>query len=301
MPHHRAGGLRRRTLSGLLGLALATSAIACAPLRAPQAAPPPGPVAALGADEILRRAEAIRNPDGARASEVEIVTVLPDARAGARQASYSIAALGAAESLALRQSADEMRGALLLFRGDRTWLLQPGPGTNNAYEFHGAQARLGDWVVLRVISLDLRSGWQARLAGEERYGDEPCYKLELTSSSTHLPWSRLLYWIGTSDFRPRRLEGYAASGFLVSMVRYEGFADSPLGPLARRIVVEGGTPQEEIHTASFTDVRPLSCDPSNFTLEGLSAVKDAARSQGVMAKNATRVRIEDLLQDTQRP
>ncbi len=282
-----------------LSAVLAWGAVACASAISPQAprtSPDPATTGSVVpvADEILRRAEAIRNPEVARAMEVEISSVLPDATAPARQASYSVAATDAANSLALRQSDDDMRGATLLMSGDRTWTLRPGAGTREAYEFRGAQVRLGDWVVLRIAGLDLRAGWQTRLVGEERYGDELCYKLELTLAGSTSAWSRLLYWVGKADFRPRRIEGYSA-GMLVSMIRYEGFAEGPWGVFARRIVVEGATPREEIHSATFSDLRPLACDPASVTLEGMLALKDAARARGVMTRHAPRVRIEELL------
>jgi hypothetical protein len=260
-----------------------------------------GPSRALGPDvppkpdEILRRAEAQRNPDVARAVEIDVSTLALDGTTPERRSSYTLLSRGRSDALLLRRSEDRLRGSTVLLAAGKSWMLLPNALSKEPTELKDGQILVSDLLGPWLARLDLSSGWSVVLAGEESFGGVPCFKLELQPSGEAGPYGRVLYWVARTDFRPRRLECYLRSGPLANMTRFEEFAETPHGALPARMVIESASPSQDMHTVRLYDARPLAIDRLDFGPAGMTRLREAARARGALRPTAPRIPIEEIL------
>ena len=231
-------------------------------LRAPQA------------EEILRKAEAVRSPSLDYAVDFTIHGVSKNAKAVAREATYSMIASGKDRTMILMRTPSNLYGALVLMADDRCWMLLPR--ATKTWELSAAQMLAGDISTGDLARSNLTKGYKATLAGEDAVDGEPCWRLELAASSDRAHYGRIVYWIAKKGFLPRKLEHYGHTGKLAKVVDYGDYRKGALGLRPMRLQVESFDEWKETSTLTFSHLRRIRLDPASFTTEGMMKVRDAA-------------------------
>src|SRR5258705_10292718 len=126
-----------------------------------------GPVEARppGAEQILGKAEDIRNPDLDYAVDFTIHTELRGATVSVRDASYSMIASGKDRTVILMRSPVELYGALVLMANETCWMLLPK--ASKPRELSAAQMLNGDVATGDLARANLTRGYTVTLSGEE--------------------------------------------------------------------------------------------------------------------------------------
>ena len=229
----------------------------------------------IDAAEILRRAEDVRSPDFDYALEVAIRSRSADGRSPERNATFAMVAHGKTHTMFLRRTPPVLSDSVFLIADGRHWALMPRAA--KPLELLEGKVIYGEIASGDIARLDFSRSWSAALVGEERFEDDPCYKLELERTGGTGIYTRVLYWIAKSGFLPRRLEYHGTTTQrLVHMARYENYRNTSLGLRPLRMVIEGGNPWEEINVLDFSNLRRIDASPLAFSEEGMLRFRNAA-------------------------
>ena len=248
-----------------------------------------------GAEEILNRAEEIRNPDLDYAVDFTIHTELRGATVSERDASYSMIASGKDRTVILMRSPVELYGALVLMANERSWMLLPR--ASKPWELSAALMVNGDVAAGDLARANLTRGYTVTLSGEEPIGGVACWRLELHPTSSTAHYTRIVYWVAKKRFLPRKLEHYGRMGGLIKIVRYGNFRKGALGLRSMRLEIESVGDWKEGSTLSFANLREIDSASTSFTPEGMIAFRDAAIAVREAAGDAD-VSLERILRAT---
>lgn len=226
------------------------------------------------AGDILRKAEAVRNPSLDYAVDFTIHGVLRSATASERDASYSMIASGKDRTVILMRSPSNLYGGLVLMADERSWMLLPR--ALKPWELSAEQMVAGDIAAGDLARSNLTKGYRASLEGEDAVDGEPCWRLELVAESDRAHYARILYWVAKKSFQPRKLEHYGRAGKLDKVVEYGDYRKGALGLRSMRLRIESFGAWKEASTLTFTNLRKIDLAPAWFTAEGMTPIRDAA-------------------------
>jgi len=227
-----------------------------------------------GAEQILRKAEEVRNPDLDYAVDFTIHGVSRGDVVKERDASYSMVARGKDRTVILMRSPENLHGALVLMVENKYWMLLPK--ASKPWELSGAQMMNGDVATGDLARSNLRRGYAVSLSGEEPLDGEDCFRLELLAESDAARYTRIIYWVAKKGFLPKKLEHYGRTSALVKTVVYGDYRKGPLGLRSMRLDIESFDEWKEGSTLSFSNLRKLEAPPASFTADGLIPFRDAA-------------------------
>lgn len=226
------------------------------------------------ADEILRKAEAVRNPSLDYAVDFTIHAVSQRDKKVERDASYSMIANGKDRTLILMRSPSNFYGSLVLMADRQYWMLLPR--ALKPWELSPAQMLAGDIATGDLARSNLTKGYAATLAGEEALDGEPCWRLELAADSDRANYARIVYWITKKGFLPRKLEHYGRTGKLAKVVAYGDFRKGALGLRSMRLEIQSLDEWKESSTLTFTGLRKIGLEGASFTADAMVPFRDAA-------------------------
>lgn len=206
----------RKTISALLlsGLLLLLSAPAWA---------------ALNAQEILQRSDAVRNP----ARSFSLLTTLISYKNGKQHETTQLMLYSRADpkggqfrSLLRFISPQRDAGKLTLKSGRDLWLYDP---TSHASVPISPQQRLlGQAANGDVVTANWALDYHATMVGEERIQDgerqmRDCYRLHLTAENPDAAYPMMELWVDKTDFKSRKAEFYALNGSLLKTTWYRRY------------------------------------------------------------------------------
>ena len=250
---------------------------------APAAASPPD------AHEILRRVEAVRNPAVDYAVDFTLEVANPGTAWKERRASYSMIARGKDDSFIVLREPRDFHSATVLIHDGSYWLLLPAAST--PLQLSPRNILDGDIANGDLARGNLLSDFTPHLVGIERVREEDCFVLELERAARRALSPRIVCRISVKRFLPRQFDYYGETGRLLRVATYEDYRKGPLGLRAMRIVVDNHVRPGERTTMSFTNLRRFDASRFRFTVEGLTALRDAAKAK--LAKDP-QARLEDL-------
>jgi Outer membrane lipoprotein-sorting protein len=235
---------------------------------APAAARPPS------ATEILRKAEAVRNPELDYAVDFTIHGVSRGATVAEREASYSMVARGKDKTIILMRTPASLYGAFVMMADGAYWMLLPK--ASKPWELSGAQMQNGDVATGDIARANLLRGYAATLSGDEPLDGVDCWRLTLQSDGVTTHYARIVYWVAKRDSLPEKLELYGRTGALAKTVRYGDFRKGALGVRPMRLEIESLDEWKETSTLDFSNLRRFTHARETFTPAGLLAFRDAA-------------------------
>ncbi len=242
------------------------------------------------AHEILRRAEAVRNPAVDYAVDFTLEVTNPSTAWKERRASYSMIARGKDDSFILLREPRAFHSATVLIHDGSYWLLLPAASA--PLQLSPRNILDGDIANGDLARGNLLSDFTPRLVGTERVRDEDCFVLELQRAAPRALSPRIVCRISVKRFFPRQLDYYGETGRLLRVATYEDYRKGSLGLRAMRIVVDNQVRPGERTIMSFTNLRRFDASRFRFTVEGLTAVRDAAK---VKLGEDLEARLEDLV------
>jgi outer membrane lipoprotein-sorting protein len=270
---------------GRLIAALSLAFMASAPVAGRSDPAPPA------AEEILKRAEEIRSPDLDYAVDLTLVVRDPNSFWKERSASYTMVAHGKDHSFILMREPRQFHPGTLLIMNNLYWMLYPR--AEKPLQLSSQQILSGDVSNGDLARGNLLKHYHVRVVGEETVEQDPCWVLELTRADYVANYPRIKYWVTRKKFQPRRFEYYGETERLLKIVLYDNYRKGPLGTRPMRIEVRAQAQPSETTTMTFTDLRRIDVTGLTFDLPGLTAFRDAARSQ--IGADGAQARPEDLV------
>lgn len=186
------------------------------------------------AQEMLRRADRIRFPEGGFQVDVTITTYSPEAEPEER--AYRILSKGNTQTLVQTTAPATDRGQILLMRDRDLWAFLPD--VSQPIRLPLSQRLTGQVANGDLARANFSGDYTARLLRTEKIDGNTYDVLQLDAVDNWVTYRRVLYWVNSKDYRPYKAEFYAVSGRLLKVARYTDFRS--LGGAVRptRIIVE---------------------------------------------------------------
>jgi hypothetical protein len=242
------------------------------------------------ADDVLRRAEAVRSPDLAYAAEFKIRVVSTSGRVATHEGEYAMVVRGKDHTLVLIRAPKALYGGLLLITEGNYWMMLPRAST--PFQLAPVQIVLGDVATGDIARANLARTYAPTLHGEEVIEGRPTFRLELRPRGI-APYTKVDFWVGKAGFLPEKLEYYGQTERLLRRVRYHDYVKGPLGLRSMRLEIESPQQAEDRSTLTFADLRKIDASRVEFTPAGMVRFRDAALAR--MESTGEQPRIEDLL------
>ena len=208
--------MRRLLLSALLALAFAPPMGVLAPSVAHAATP--------SADELLSKIDGNMTFDTRSAKLQMTVTKGTRVKVYEMQSFGRGADEGAVEYLAPARD----KGTRMLKKGGELWMYLPSIEKTQRISGHMLrQSMMGsDFSYEDMLeSADLRTRYDAVVAGEEEIDGRRCYKLEMTAKQPEVTYPKRVSWVDAEHLVPVREELYAVSGMLLKVFTFSDVKD----------------------------------------------------------------------------
>lgn len=237
------------------------------------AAMPPAPNAAANdkdaARDILEKADRIRFPREGFEVDVQIRTTTPGQSPEVRK--YRVLSKGNANTLVMITEPAAERGQIMLMKDRDLWVFMPSVS-------QPVRLSLGQRLTGQVANGDLaRSNFAGdyapKIVRDEVLDGENHHVLELTAADRGVTYSRVLYWVKQSNFRPHRAEFYSVSNRLLKTCRYENY-QTLLGTLRpTRLVMEDALRKGEESVLEYSAMKLRDLPDKIFTKEHLNKLQ----------------------------
>lgn len=201
--------------------------------------------AETGAD-ILKKADAIRNPD----KPFSVITALTEYRDGKETSNMELTVYsrenpdnGQYQTLASYNAPAKDKGKVMLKNGNELWFYDPL--SKASVRISPQQRLMGQASNGDVMTTNLHTEYKAELAGEETISDVDknkvkCSRLELKSAANGSSYFRIEYWVDASNYRPIKAKFYSDSDRLLKIIYFGGYK-TELGALrpTESVIIDG--------------------------------------------------------------
>jgi hypothetical protein len=167
-------------------------------------------------DDILKRADAFRQPEGPAQNEVLVQTFKngqPD-----KEKRFQVNTKPGGRSLVLFRSAGEV-GQKVLMVGDDFWMIMPGSA--RPIRITPLQKLLGDAATGDIASLSWAGDYDGRVARETDCAGTPCLELDLAARRKTLSYQKIVLYVAKRDYRPIHADLYASSNRKLKQVDFD--------------------------------------------------------------------------------
>lgn len=222
-----------------------------------------------GIRRILENADKIRFPNEGFEVEVSIKT------AGAGQSpevrKYRILSKGNTNTLVMVTEPASDRGQIMLMKDRDLWIYLPSVS-------QPVRLSLGQRLTGQVANGDLARAnfagdYNPKLLREEVINGETHQVLELTAVDRSITYSKVLYWVNKSNFRPHRAEFYSLSNRLLKTCRYENF-QTMLGTMRpTRLIMEDALRKGEESVLEYSSMKLRDLPDRMFTKDQLNRLQ----------------------------
>ncbi len=246
----------RNLLLAMLAVLCCTTASATAPTQ-------------ISAEEILRRADAVRFPQEAFEVGVDIRTAVDGKPAG--EGVYKVLSKGNENSLVLTLEPASERGQILLMKGRDLWIFLPR--VSQPVRLSLAQRLVGQVSNGDLARANFVGDYTPKLVDTQTIDGKPLYVLELTAVDRSVTYQRVRYWVEQRNYWPYKAEFYSLSGRLLKTCRYEEFRK--LGDVMRptRLVMTDALNKGEVSTLDYSDLKPRDLPDRVFTKDYLKRLQ----------------------------
>jgi outer membrane lipoprotein-sorting protein len=171
------------------------------------------------ADEIVRRADRVRTPEGGTALDLKI-TVLRD---GAVEyvRGFEVFGKGNDKTLIRFTAPRSEAGKAMLLLGRDLWIYLPD--VSKPVRIPLQERLVGDVSNGDLARANFAGAYRARSDGRETVGGKDCYVLELTALDDAVTYGRVRYWVGQGDFHPVQADFFTAAGRHLKRGFYEDY------------------------------------------------------------------------------
>ncbi|GIL41737.1 outer membrane lipoprotein-sorting protein [Roseiterribacter gracilis] len=204
-----------------------------------------GSASAQTAQEIVAKADRIRNPGQAFRSTVTLTEYVN----GGERDRTMLAVFSKEDPVThqfrnLVQYVEPPRdtGKRVLLDGRSLWFYDPASKASvriSAQQRLVGQASIGD-----ILTVNLAADYTASVLGSETIDDaarqkRTCWHLDLKAASDQSTYNRVEYWVDQANFQPVKLRVYSDSGRVLKVLYYRDFAER-LGALrpAEAVIID---------------------------------------------------------------
>lgn len=173
----------------------------------------------LSAEEILRRADAVRFPQEGFEVLVRIDSIESGRPAEGR--TLKVLSKGNENTIVMTLEPASERGQMMLMKERDLWMFLPR--VSQPVRLSLAQRLTGQVANGDIARANFTGDYIPSFAGTQRIGNVDLYVLDLTAVDRKVAYQRVRYWVQQNDFRPYNAEFYSVSGRLLKTCRYADY------------------------------------------------------------------------------
>lgn len=168
---------------------------------------------------IVKKADAIRAPQGSYEFEATVVSYDGDAKKSDN--GYKVYVKDLDHSLVEFVSPASEKGKSLLMVGEDLWIYLPK--VKKPVRIPLNQRLVGDISNGDMARANFATDYDATMAGEEKLNDKECYVLDLVAKSPSKTYNKIKYWVAKGDYKPVQAEYFTVSGKSLKTCTFEDF------------------------------------------------------------------------------
>lgn len=180
---------------------------------------PPAKREPLGAEEILRRSDEVRNPQLDYIATVTVTSLKP--KAEPKVGLYDVLVKGRELTLIKTLKPSVERGRVLLMRGKDLWAYLPS--VSKPLRISLRERLIGEVANGDLARANFAGDYTPTLTGYDSIDGKRHYVLDLAATATDVTYGRVRLWVETETFHPYQAEFYAVSGRLLKQCRYQRY------------------------------------------------------------------------------
>jgi outer membrane lipoprotein-sorting protein len=211
--------------------------------------------AAEDANEIVRKADQIRAPEGSYVFEASVVSYDGDKRTG--ENGYHVSVKDLDHSLVEFRFPASEKGKSMLMLQDDIWIFLPR--VNKPVRVPLKHRLLGEVSIGDMTRTNFSHDYDATLVGEEFIEGREAYILDLKAKSPQKPYGSIKYWVAKDNFQPLQAEYFTVSGKSLKTIVFGEFtrAAGALRPLRATFVDSIRKDKKSILTFEDMTSKPL--------------------------------------------
>lgn len=234
-------------------------------------APGPGHTAAPDdPEEIVRRADRVRGPEGNFAVSAMITSARPNFEP--RTAQYEVLIKDRDRSVVKTLSPARERGRILLMIGDDLWLFMPK--IDQPIRISMQQRLMGEVANGDIVRTDFSGDYTPAVLKTESVDGKETWVLELKAKRPSVTYHRIVYWVQKKTYHPLKAEFYSISGTLLKTAAYEDYkpAAGRLRPM--RLVLSDPLIRGQRSVMQYENMKVRNLPDKYFTKDYLKKLSD---------------------------
>jgi outer membrane lipoprotein-sorting protein len=209
----------------------------------------------ITADEILLKADEVRNPQLDFTTLVKVTSVKPKREPSV--ATYEVMIKGRDRTVIKTITPPIERGRVLLMIGKDLWAFLPD--VSKPLRISLRERLLGEVANGDIARVNFYGDYTAEILRIEDIESRSYYVLSLTAKADDVTYAKGVLWVDKEDFKPLKAEFYGLSGRILKTCSYEGYQE--LGGRLRpsKLVMHDPVVKNRMSTIEYSrmDVAPL--------------------------------------------
>lgn len=185
------------------------------------------------AEEILLRADEVRNPQLDYTVSVTVTSIKPSG--SSRTNTYEVLVKGKERTLIKTLSPAVERGRLLLMKGRDMWAYFPD--VSKPLRIFLRERLIGDVANGDIARANLTGDYTPEILREEETDGRSFYVLNLTAVAEDVTYGKAILWVEKETFHPYKAEFYGLSGRLLKSCSYEVYQELGGRPRPTRLIL----------------------------------------------------------------
>ncbi len=219
----------------------------------------------ISPDEILKRADAARGPDGQFSFLVKVRD--QDGDSMLRENLYRVYCKGARLAMIETLAPQRLQGRKILMRDNDLWLYLPSvhrPTRISMQQRLTGQVANGD-----IARTGFHDDYTARLVGNSTQDGRPVVELLLRARNHETTYRKIRLWVDAKNYRPIRADFFALSGKLLKQSEYGEFEPVFGAPRATRVVIRDALHPTKQSLLKYYQYRREELDDSFFNKDSM--------------------------------
>jgi outer membrane lipoprotein-sorting protein len=172
-----------------------------------------------GPEEILRRADEVRNPQTDYTATASVTSMRPGKEPRVMTLELLVKGRDRAVIRTLSPAAD--RGRVMLMRGLDLWAYLPT--ISKPLRISLRERLIGEVANADITRSNFSGDYDVQLDGSEKIGDRMYYRLLLSAKAPDIPYARIIFWVEQRSYYPFRAEFYGLSGKVLKRCVYDRY------------------------------------------------------------------------------
>jgi len=180
-----------------------------------------GTLFAEDANSIVRKADAVRGPQGSFRMKIKVTSERPDQ---AKQEMFlETYVKDRTTSVVKFTDPARERGKAMLMVNDDLWMYIPG--SKRTFRISPQQRLMGDVSNADVARVNFADDYSSTMVKKsDKVDGKDCYQLELTAK-TKVSYAKIHYWVEHKTYRPVKATFFAVSGKPLKYATYTGYKE----------------------------------------------------------------------------